>query len=58
MDPFGDTMNSLYPFCISNNNKNYVVYSVGLKRNGKAVIGNDGRVLIEGTPIFETNGYD
>jgi len=58
MDPFGNTMNSIYPFDISSNKKNYVVYSVGLKRNGKAVIGNDGRVLIEGTPIFETNGYD
>jgi type II secretory pathway pseudopilin PulG len=58
LDPFAKTSNIMYPYEISNNKKNYVVYSIGPNRNGKATIGNDGRVLIKGSPIFETNGYD
>jgi len=57
-DPFGKSVNSMYPYETSANRENYVVYSVGLQMNGKAIIGNDGRVLIKGSPIFETNGYD
>lgn len=58
IDPFGTTMNTLYSFEISDNNENYVVYSIGPKKDGKAAIGNDGMVSISGTPLFETNGYD
>ncbi len=57
-DPFGKTMCSMYPYEISANKESYVVYSVGPKQNGRATVGNDGRVLIKGSPIFETNGYD
>ncbi|MFH1710245.1 MAG: prepilin-type N-terminal cleavage/methylation domain-containing protein [bacterium] len=57
-DPFGRTMNTLYSFEVSGNKENYVVYSIGQKKDGKSSIGNDGRVLTEGSAIFETNGYD
>jgi prepilin-type N-terminal cleavage/methylation domain-containing protein len=57
-DPFGTTMNCCYPYDTSANKEYYVVYSIGPKQNGKASVRNDGKVLIEGEPIFETNGYD
>jgi general secretion pathway protein G len=57
-DPFAVKVNTLYSFDISDNDENYVVYSIGVKKNGKASIGNDGMVLTEGAPIIETNGYD
>jgi prepilin-type N-terminal cleavage/methylation domain-containing protein len=57
-DPFGETMNSIYPYETSANKENYVIYSVGPKKDGKATIGNDGKVSIKGSPIFETNGYN
>lgn len=57
-DPFGKTTHSIYPYEVSANNENYVVYSVGPKRNGKAAIGNDGRMFIKDTAIFETNGFE
>jgi prepilin-type N-terminal cleavage/methylation domain-containing protein len=58
MDPFGDSMCSMYPYEVSANNEKYVVYSVGPKMDGKATIANDGKVSIKGSPIFETNGFD
>jgi type II secretion system protein G len=57
-DPFGRTMNTFYSFDVSGNKENYVVYSIGPKRDGKATIGNDARVVPEGSIIFATNGYD
>ena len=57
-DPFGQTMNCVYPYETSSNNNYNVVYSVGPKQNGRAFVRNDGKVLIEGEPIFETNGYN
>jgi prepilin-type N-terminal cleavage/methylation domain-containing protein len=58
IDPFGTAVNTLYPFEISDNRQSYVVYSIGPRRNGKAAVGNDGRVLTEGAPLFETNGFN
>jgi hypothetical protein len=57
MDPFGATNNTLYSYNISGNGNYYVVYSVGTKRNGYSDISDEGVVLLEGWPIFETNGY-
>jgi len=57
-DPFGKTMNTFYSFNVSGNKENYVVFSVGPKKNGEATIGNDARVVIRGSAIFSTNGYD
>jgi len=57
-DPFGPTANTLYPFDASNNSENYVVYSIGIHKDGAATIGDDGKVSLKGTPLFETNGYD
>jgi prepilin-type N-terminal cleavage/methylation domain-containing protein len=57
-DPFGKTMNTLYSFKVSGNKEIYVVYSIGPKKTGEATVGNDGRVVPEGSIIFATNGYD
>jgi len=57
-DPFAKTLNVFYPFEVSINKENYVVFSIGPKRDGKATIGNDARVLTKGSAIFTTNGYD
>jgi type II secretory pathway pseudopilin PulG len=56
-DPFGPTVNTLYSYETSLNKQNYVAYSIGLKRDGKALIGNDGRAMPSGTAITVTNGY-
>ena len=57
MDPFGNTVNTMYSYEISYDMQNYVVYSVGPRRNGEATIGEDGHVTIKEDPIIATNGY-
>lgn len=57
MDPFGGSVNIMYPYSVSNNGDFYVVYSVGLKRDGYASVSDNGIILIEGSAIYETNGY-
>lgn len=57
MDPFGATYNTLYSYRTSPNHQNYVVYSVGMGRDGSANIGDDGKLIVRGAPIFATNGY-
>ena len=57
IDPFGESVNSLYGYKISYNKQNFVVYSVGMTKDGRATVGDDGRVLIWGNPILVTNGF-
>jgi len=57
-DPFAKTMNTLYSFNVSGNKESYVVYSIGPNKNGDATVGNDGRVVTQGSAIFATNGFD
>lgn len=56
-DPFGATVNTLYSYSTSANNQYYIVYSVGMRRNGSAGVDNRGELIIEGSVIYETNGY-
>lgn len=56
-DPFGPTMSTLYSYDTSPDLKSFVAYSVGAKMNGRAFVGNGGRVSVRGTPIIVTNGY-
>ncbi len=58
MDPFGATTNTLYAYTISDNQRYYAVYSVGPSKNGSTTIGDSGYIEIEGSPIYETNGYE
>jgi len=55
-DPFGAAVNKLYPCIVSGNRQYYVVYSVGLERNGNAKVSDNGSVSTEGAAIYETNG--
>ncbi len=57
MDPFGEKMNTAYGYNRSFNGQNFVTFSVGPKKNGRATVGDDGRVLTNGEPIVVTNGY-
>lgn len=57
MDPFAKHFNVLYCYDVSYNKQHYVVYSIGEKIDGQATIGNDGRLIIQGTPILVTDGY-
>lgn len=57
LDPFARNTNTLYKYEVSYNKQNYILYSVGHNRDGNARIFDDGKVVIEGTPILLTNGY-
>jgi general secretion pathway protein G len=57
MDPFGATVNTLYSYIASSNQKYYAVYSLGSRGNGSVTVDNGGTVLVEGSAIYETNGY-
>ena len=57
MDPFGATINTLYTYSISNNQKYYAVYSVGTRRDGNITVDDSGAVVVEGSAIYESNGY-
>ena len=55
-DPFGAAVNTLYDCIVSGNQQYYVIYSVGLERNGNAGVSDNGNISTEGTAIYETNG--
>jgi|WetSurMetagenome_2_1015567.scaffolds.fasta_scaffold801089_2 prepilin-type N-terminal cleavage/methylation domain-containing protein len=57
LDPFGKTNNSLYKYEVSYNRQSYVLFSVGHNHDGMARIFDDGKVVVEGSPILLTNGY-
>lgn len=56
-DPFAASVNKRYNYRTSKNMQIYVVFSVGSKGKGSAAISNDGRILLNGSPIFVSNGY-
>lgn len=57
MDPFGETMNTLYKYSVSQNRKYFVVYSIGPKRNGSASVNERGDLTVNGSVLYETNAY-
>jgi general secretion pathway protein G len=56
-DPFSERPNSPYGYGLSPNSRSYVVFSVGKRKNGKALIMNNGKLTVKGDPIIVTNGY-
>jgi prepilin-type N-terminal cleavage/methylation domain-containing protein len=61
LDPFGVDTATPYKYYLSTSDpetaKCYVVYSVGINGDGKAVVDNHGRLTITNGPIFVSNGY-
>ena len=55
-DPFGETFDSLYKYDLSGNEKYYILYSLGLRSNGRASIADSGDVTVTNKPICVTNG--
>jgi len=56
IDPFGDTPASLYVYALSPNETYYVIYSLGVRRRGRAAVSDDGDLMTSGNPILITNG--
>jgi type II secretory pathway pseudopilin PulG len=57
IDPFGPTTISLYSYSFSQNKSYYVIYSLGVKRKGYAVVDDGGAVSLSGDPIWISNGH-
>jgi prepilin-type N-terminal cleavage/methylation domain-containing protein len=57
LDPFAESVSTPYGIKVSPNRENYVVFSIGVSRNGSATIDDRGNVRKIGTPIVATNGY-
>ena len=61
LDPFAEDNATLYKYYLSTSDpetaKCYVVYSVGINGDGKAVVDNHGKITQTGTPIWVSNGY-